>query len=266
MTSIPNSDAVIEANKKAGYSAEKAANTGNQLNADFNFFLKMLTTQLQHQDPSEPMDVSQMTQQITQFSQVEQQVQTNTKLEALLKSNATMTQQSQLSTAAGYIGREIETPGSSGQVYGGQGAFTYVLPENAGEAEIVIKNAEGAIVFQGAASRNKGRNIMLWDGINSSTNKQEPDGIYSMTVTAKSHAGEALKVEPRATWLVGGFETDTDGNILLNVDKVTVKYTDVMTVRPATRAVFEYPDDEEDTVTGGNDTGGTEEPEESEAA
>lgn len=251
--------AVAAANKKAGFDADKQGGN-SQLNADFNFFLKMLTTQLQNQDPSEPMDVSQMTQQITQFSQVEQQVQTNTKLDKLVASNATVTRQSQLATASNYIGREIETAGSSGQVYAGQGAFSYILPERAQSVELVIKNAAGETVFSGAGSTNPGRNVLLWDGKNSNTGNYEPDGIYSISVSAKDTKGGALKAETRAVWLVAGFETDKDGNVNLNVGNVTVPYEDVLTVRPATRAIFEPEPGEDSTAGGGNDTtGGAEE-------
>lgn len=238
------------ANAKNGV-AEKPSGSNGQLNADFNFFLKMLTTQLQHQDPSQPMDTSQMTQQIATFSGVEQQVQTNSKLDQLLSSNSTVTHQSQLASAANLIGREIETQGRTGQVLGGQGAFSYILPEKAQSVEIVIKNAEGTTVFSGAGTANKGRNVLLWDGINSSTENQEPDGMYTITVSAKNSEGKAMTAETRSVGIVGGFETDKDGNIVLNVGDAVVKYDDVLTVRPATRAVFTDPDSGDDSGDGG---------------
>jgi len=242
--------AAAAANTKAGYSAEKQS-AGSQLNADFNFFLKMLTTQLQHQDPSEPMDTSQMTQQIATFSGVEQQVQTNTKLDKLVTSNATVTHQSQLATATNMIGREVETKGNSGQVYGGQGAFSYILPQKATSVEIIIKNADGSTVFSGAGSANKGRNLLLWDGINSATKEQEPDGMYTISVSAKDAANKLIVAEMRSVGTVSGFETDTDGNILLNIGDSTVEYEDVLMVRPATRATFVPPEEtgsDDDTV------------------
>jgi len=225
------------ANERAGI-AEGPADSGNRLNADFNFFLKMLTTQLQNQDPSEPMDVSQMTQQIATFSGVEQQVQTNTKLDRLLSSNSSVTQQTQLATASNYIGREVETAGASGQVLGGQGAFSYLLPRQAATADIVIRNATGSTVFAGRGAVENGRNILLWDGKNSSTGVQEPDGIYSISVNARNAEGAAIAVETRSVGIVSGFEKGRDGSILLNVDNATVRFDDVLSVRPATRAQF----------------------------
>ena len=54
------------------------------LTGDFDTFLKMLTTQLQNQDPLSPMDTNQMTDQLTQFGQVEQAINMNSKMEQML--------------------------------------------------------------------------------------------------------------------------------------------------------------------------------------
>ncbi len=249
--------AAAAANQKAGFSTEQQT-AGTKLNADFNFFLKMLTTQLQNQDPSEPMDVSQMTQQITQFTQVEQQVQTNSKLDALVKSNANTVYQSQLATATTYIGREIETAGSSGQVYGGQGAFSYILPAQAQSVEITLRNSAGSIVYTGPGALDKGRNVLLWDGKDSTNHDQQPDGIYTMSVSAKGADGKFITAETRSVGLVSGFERDKNGDLLLStgIGTGSVPFGNVLTVRPATRATFTDPEpDPTDTVTGGNDTG-----------
>lgn len=175
----------------------KTVNTGTtgSLNGDFNFFLRMLTTQLQNQDPTEPMDVTQMTQQIAQYSGVEQQVRTNTMLESLINSN----KQSELSTAVGYIGKEVETSGNVSTLQYAQNGglkgtaeFSYTLPENAATAAITIKNAAGDTVFTGTGPIAAGQNKVLWDGINSTTNKQVPAGNYTMEVVAKDAAGNDL--------------------------------------------------------------------------
>src|SRR5580693_2380500 len=68
-----------------------AASAQKQLSSNFDTFLTLLTTQLQNQDPLSPMDSSQFTQQLVEFSQVEQQINSNQNLESLIsltKSNA----------------------------------------------------------------------------------------------------------------------------------------------------------------------------------
>ena len=59
----------------------------NQLSADMNTFLTLLTTQLKYQDPLDPMDTAEFTNQLVQYSSVEQAIQTNSKLETLLNLN-----------------------------------------------------------------------------------------------------------------------------------------------------------------------------------
>ena len=59
-----------------------------QLSSNFDTFLTLLTTQLKNQDPTAPMDSNQFTQQLVEFSQVEQQINTNTNLKTLITQGA----------------------------------------------------------------------------------------------------------------------------------------------------------------------------------
>ena len=81
--------------------------SANQLSANFDTFLTLLTTQLKNQDPTSPMESDKFTDQLSQFAQVEQGIQSNKNLENLL---AMQSQQRQLS-ALSYVGAEIEAVG-----------------------------------------------------------------------------------------------------------------------------------------------------------
>lgn len=173
----------------------KSELANQKLTSDYTFFLKMLTTQLQNQDPTEPMDVSQMTQQIAQYTSVEQQVQTNANLEKLLAQQS----QSQLSTAVSYIGKEVETAGNTGTLqYGqdgtqtGKAEFNYTLPEGVKTAIVNIKDESGAIVYTGNGSVAKGRNVVTWDGTNSTTKKQMDAGEYAIEVIATDESDQVI--------------------------------------------------------------------------
>lgn len=212
--------------------ASGSAASQNQLTSDFNFFLKLLTTQLQNQDPSKPLDTNEFTQQIAQYSGVQQQVNTNTNLEKLLAAS----KQSGVSTAVGYIGREIESKGNSGDVIGGQGAFSYILPRQAATVELTITNASGQVVFRGNGATQSGRNLVVWDGLNSNTGNQEPDGTYRIAVNARDTEGASITTETRSVGIVSGVETDAAGNTLLISGNKTVNFNDVLAVRSITRA------------------------------
>ena len=67
---------------------------------DYQSFLKLLIAEMKNQDPTKPMDSTQYVAQLATFSQVEQSVQTNTKLDQIMQSSA-------LSQADAIIGRSI---------------------------------------------------------------------------------------------------------------------------------------------------------------
>ena len=95
----------------------------NQLSADMNTFLTLLTTQLKYQDPLDPMDTAEFTNQLVQYSSVEQAIQTNSKLETLLNLNM-----SNLGAqAVSYIGKIAQVLGDVMPLEDGHAKATYTL-------------------------------------------------------------------------------------------------------------------------------------------
>lgn len=248
---ITDEQRAITADAVAAANQGKTIPNSTGISGDFTFFLKMLTTQLKNQDPTEPMDVSQMTQQIATYSGVEQQTKTNTLLSQMIDGN----KQSQLSTAVSYIGKEVETEGNTGNLVSGQAAFSYILPKTASSVTITILNSANQAVFQGQGTTKAGRNLVVWDGMNSFNSQAMPEGTYTIRVAAKDEAGKDMTADARAVGVVNTVETDEDGNIVLNVGDVRVKYSDILAVRQPTIAYL--PDTGgEDTTAGGEDTTG----------
>ena len=71
--------------------------------ADYNSFLKLLVAEMKNQDPTNPMDATQYVAQLASFSQVEQSVQINSKLDQLLQSSA-------VDQASSLIGKTVTSP------------------------------------------------------------------------------------------------------------------------------------------------------------
>src|ERR1700754_3933826 len=94
-----------------GTGSSTAATDRNTLASNYDTFLVLLTAQLQNQDPLAPMDSTQFTQQLVQFSQVEQQIRTNEQLEGLVGQYKA----SSAGAALSYLGREaiLETDSTS---------------------------------------------------------------------------------------------------------------------------------------------------------
>src|SRR3974390_2835673 len=106
----------------AGSSGSFANTLGAQgLAGNFNEFLKLLTTQLQNQDPLSPMDTNQFTQQLVQFSSVEQQINMNTQLSTLIS----LQQTAQTAQAASFIGATVTVNGATAQLVNGRATWNY---------------------------------------------------------------------------------------------------------------------------------------------
>ena len=86
-----------------------AAAAQKSLASNFDTFLTLLTTQLQHQDPLSPMDSTEFTQQLVQFSSVEQQISANKNLESLIA----LTKSRSSADAVSYLGKSLTTTDGS---------------------------------------------------------------------------------------------------------------------------------------------------------
>lgn len=131
-----------------------------RLSQNFDTFLQLLTTQLRNQDPTQPMDANQFTQQLVQYSQVEQQLATNSKLDSLL----TAVQGSQTTTALGYLGKKV-TYDASLVTPSATGANWTFTPQASGEYTIRIRDAQGNLVKETTATftANEAADY-AWDG------------------------------------------------------------------------------------------------------
>lgn len=206
----------------------KAQIDSTKLAEDFDTFLLLLTTQLENQDPTEPLDTNEFTNQLVQFSSVEQAIQTNDLLEDLVGLEGS----NSLSSAVNYVGRFVDAEGNAGQLVGGMGTFAYELDAAASGTQIIITDTGGRAVFRGEAPSEAGRHRVTWDSINSFTGEQEPDGTYNIYVNPVDREGNPLEGKFRTftTGPVTGAEV-IDGNVILNVAGTNVPISDVVSIR-----------------------------------
>ena len=117
--------------------AASQAATRQTIAGNFDTFLQLLTTQLQNQNPLDPLDTNQFTQQLVQFSSVEQQLKTNDYLAKLVDASAT----DRAASAGGYLGATITADGSTTTLANGQATWNLSLNKPATKATINIVNA-----------------------------------------------------------------------------------------------------------------------------
>lgn len=220
--------------------------SGARIADNFNQFLQLLTTQLQNQNPLDPLDTNQFTQQLVQFAGVEQQIQTNDTLTALLAtSDAT-----RLSSAVSFIGKQVVAEGRTTLLDESNATWLINSESAASNSKIIIKNADGEQVYSQNVSLAKGDQMFTWNGM-TTDNMPAPNGFYTITVVAQDAAGKAITTSTDIQGPVTGVELE-DGQPVLNVGNIRIKMSDVKNVvnpQDTTPPPEEGEDDEGDNET-----------------
>ena len=214
--------AAIGASLTGAATQAEAADT--KLADNFDTFLKLLTTQLQHQDPLDPMDANQFTEQLVQFSQVEQSIEANKNLEKLLALAST----NSTADAVSYLGRNIEAKGGTNMLSNGKADWRYRLPENADSTTIFVSDSAGKLVYSVAGETDAGTHDFSWDGKDKQGN-QLADGAYTIEVGAQNSVGDDIAVENYVSGVVTSIQSDEQG-VYLMLQDVGIPATSVRNV------------------------------------
>ncbi|SDE40059.1 flagellar basal-body rod modification protein FlgD [Salipiger thiooxidans] len=166
----------------ASISSSNTASTNKTvLSSDFETFLKMLTTQMQNQDPLNPLDTTEYATQLATFSSVEQQVLTND----LLKELTGVIGGNQFQHLAGWIGKQAL---SDAPVFYG-GAPIVLRPEYASGADgarLVVRNSGGSEVQ--TLTLDMSDPVIAWVGVDD-LGDPLPSGVYSFQIESLSGSG-----------------------------------------------------------------------------
>src|ERR1700755_338673 len=123
--------------------AASTTDAGAELSGNFDTSLTILTAQIQNQDPLQPMDSTQFTQQLVQFSGVEQQIKTNTDLDSMIKNSQGATG----AALAGYLGQQGEINQSGAEFTGSPIDWKYNLPSDAASATVTVTDKNGNVIY-----------------------------------------------------------------------------------------------------------------------
>ncbi|SFT58557.1 flagellar basal-body rod modification protein FlgD [Pseudovibrio denitrificans] len=200
------------------------SNTQNDINANFNLFISLLTTQIQNQDPLEPLDSSEYTNQLVQYTMVEQQAATTEKLDEQLTQLKTQS----ASQFVNYIGKEVTAQSSTAQLKDDKASWN-LDAVSAGKATVTIKNSEGAEVYQKEIDLKEGDNTFEWDGVATNGTKAE-DGAYSIDIITKDANGEPFAVQTEVKGTVDAVDFST-GDIILHMGDLKIPVGEVTGVK-----------------------------------
>jgi flagellar basal-body rod modification protein FlgD len=191
MTTIP---AISSATSSAS-AASSAALNNTEIASNFTTFLQLLTTQLKNQNPLDPLDTNQFTQQLVQFAGVEQQMKSNDQLASLVS----LEKSAQASTALAYVGSTVVVDGSTTPLANGSATWSLNVTKPS-SASIVIKDSTGQTAYSGTYGVNPGNQQFTWDG-HGNDGRVWPDGNYTLSASAvdANQQSVAISTEVQAT-------------------------------------------------------------------
>lgn len=164
------------------------AQSAATLSTNFDTFLTILTAQIQNQDPLEPMDSTQLTEQLVQFSGVEQQIRVNTQLETLIAA----TNSSAGASLSGYLGQEAEIDSAGAQFTGEPVKWRYELPSDASSTTVTVTDAMGKVLYSKTGELKAGSHEFVWNGELNKGGTAATDQPYWISVVAEDANKKAI--------------------------------------------------------------------------
>ena len=197
------------------------------LDGNFSTFLTLLTAQIQNQDPTSPMDTTAWTNQLVEYSSVEQQLKGNQYLSTIASNSG-----NNMSSAVDYIGKSITATSSSSALSNGSANWNYNLAGTASKVALQVTDSSGNIVYSGTGDTTAGNNSFSWNGTTASGTKLT-SGNYTLSVTATDGSGNSIASTVGVTGTVTAVQTDTSGDVSLLIGNTEVPISDVTSVTTA---------------------------------
>ncbi|MEH6527324.1 MAG: flagellar hook capping FlgD N-terminal domain-containing protein [Sneathiella sp.] len=205
-----------------------AANTAStNLASNFDDFLTLLTTQLTNQDPLNPTDSNEFTNQLVNFTNVEQNIATNQNLEALLQLQQLNQQNGTASAMINYLGKTVGSYLNVAALDETGASWNIDLGSGAASVEYEVYDVNGTKVYSEEASgASAGAQVFSWDGEQTS-GATAGNGQYYLVVKAESAGGNTVDVsynfegEAESMETVNGKPVLKVGGVYLTLEQIT---------------------------------------------
>jgi flagellar basal-body rod modification protein FlgD len=183
--------------------SQTAASSGRtSLANNFETFLTLLTAQLKNQDPLSPLDSKDFTNQLVQFSGVEQQLKTNDLLASLTEN----TKLSAGATAVAYLGKEATANSPLATIpSGGNASWNYELPRDAQTVSLRVLDEAGRVIATANGETTRGAKTFNWDGKDQS-GRPVGGGTYRLEAVASSADGQSINTAVSRSGLITGVD------------------------------------------------------------
>jgi len=170
-------------------------------------FMRLMTEQLQHQDPLKPMSNSEFVAQLAQFSTVQGISELNTTVGGF----ASALTGDQVLKGASLVGHSVVVPSGSVALPASGNATGMVMAPGAGKVTFEITDASGVIVDTvGGDAPAKGETTFAWDGVKADGTRAEP-GKYAIKATHTGSGGTATALNTYVDATVDSVTIGSDG-------------------------------------------------------
>ncbi|WP_430913010.1 flagellar hook assembly protein FlgD [Methylobacterium sp. sgz302541] len=189
-----------------------------QIAGNFTQFLTLLTTQLKNQNPLDPMDTNQFTQQLVQFAGVEQQLKSNDRLDSIL----TNAKASSAAAATGFVGQTVTADGKTATLKSGSASWNLTASRAAAKATITILDSKSNVVGTLSKALTAGSQTLSWDGRNAA-GLTSSDGQYSIKIDAYDATGGKVSVDTSVSGTVDSIDLSGSEPVLaIGTSKVPI--------------------------------------------
>jgi len=214
----------LPASSSSSSSSSISSDTGTTLAGNFQTFLTLLTTQLQNQNPLDPLDTNQFTQQLVEFASVEQQLKTNDSLSTLVS----LEQTAQATQALQFVGKTAVVKGNTAALTNSQASWQLNVPSDS-TVKISIANSSGQTAFTGTYTVSAGNNQpFVWNG-QGNDGTQWPDGQYTLTATATDSSGNSVGISTQLQGTVSSVDL-TQSPPLLTINGQTYTVNQIQSI------------------------------------
>ena len=188
-------------------------------------FLRLLTTQLQNQDPSKPMDPTSFVTDLTQMSQLEATTKMNESILAMNKGFQSL----QTLQAAAIIGKNVQVSGEDfSHIQGSASQFQLSTDQPLTDVTIVISDSAGLVKEISLNDLSTGDEVVNWDGLDEAGNASA-SGNYSLTAFGTDSDGELQSIDTIVGSRVNTVGINPDGSV--NLTLATGETVDMSNVR-----------------------------------
>lgn len=219
--------AIAPATPAAPSSLTAAAADKSTAGSDFNLFLKLLTVQMQNQDPLDPMKTDEYTQQLAQYSQIEQTVQQSGTLKDILSQLSTQN----MAQASGLIGRDVVFDTAVSGLGSSPASWSYTPARSVSSLVATITDASGKTVSTRTVDPTDTSGRLRWDGTLAS-GAVAPAGSYTLSFVAADSSGTAVPVVVNSIGTVDSV-TQANGTLALGVNGATMPLSSLLRIASA---------------------------------